>query len=47
MSSRLQGWLTEAIQTIDLDGDLSLALLRRARLAVYLTMASPEYIVLK
>ena len=47
MSSRLQGWLTEAIQTIDLEGDLPLALLRRARLAVYLAMASPEYIVLK
>lgn len=49
MSDRLQSWLLEAIGTIDVNSssDPSLALLKRARLAVYLTMASPEYSVLK
>ena len=50
MSDELQGWLREAIESVDLlaNGSERLpAMQRRARLAVYLAMSSPEYIVLK
>ena len=49
MSSQLESWLTEAIESVDLQtaDDLPQALQRRARIAIYLTMASPEYNVLK
>ncbi|MFK7996216.1 MAG: DUF1800 family protein [Granulosicoccus sp.] len=49
MSDRLRSWLNEAVDTVNVGSntDESQALLRRARLAVYLTMASPEYSVLK
>jgi len=49
MSTDLQGWLVEAIESIPIEqGEGAPASrLRRAKLAVYLAMASPEYNVLK
>lgn len=49
MSESLQQWLLQAIGTVDLpaSGDQSEARLQRVRIAVYLALSSPEYIVLK
>ena len=47
MSSELRDLITQAIELVPIDANNNEALLARAHLAVYLTMSSPEYVVLK